>query len=166
MAAPCGADKLGDAVEPVLVEVVDRAVAQELVRPWERDKRGTTNQRESAMEWRCGRPAAPRGAARMLATRSPPGRWRRWRQATENDGVARQWETSEQRGRRGQPGAQRERGERPAWRRRSDWTRDNGKEASAHPYLARQMSDHGFWQNPQGLNTGVRTKISPYRSTS
>ena len=30
--APCGADKLGDAVEPVLVEVVDRAVAQELVR--------------------------------------------------------------------------------------------------------------------------------------
>ena len=25
--APCGADKLGDAVEPVLVEVVDRAVA-------------------------------------------------------------------------------------------------------------------------------------------
>ena len=27
--APCGADELGDAVEPVLVEVVDRAVAQE-----------------------------------------------------------------------------------------------------------------------------------------
>ena len=30
--APCGADKLGDAVEPVLVEVVDGAVAQELAR--------------------------------------------------------------------------------------------------------------------------------------
>ena len=30
--APCGADKLGDAVEPVLVDIVDRAVAQELVR--------------------------------------------------------------------------------------------------------------------------------------
>ena len=29
--APCGADELGDAVEPVIVEVVDRAVAQELV---------------------------------------------------------------------------------------------------------------------------------------
>ena len=29
--APCGADELGDAVEPVLVEVVDRAVARELV---------------------------------------------------------------------------------------------------------------------------------------
>ena len=28
--APCGADELGDAVEPVLIEVVDRAVAQEL----------------------------------------------------------------------------------------------------------------------------------------
>ena len=30
--APCGADKLGDAVEPVLVEVVDGAVAQEFAR--------------------------------------------------------------------------------------------------------------------------------------
>ena len=30
--APCGADELGDAVEPVLIEVVDQAVAQELVR--------------------------------------------------------------------------------------------------------------------------------------
>ena len=28
--APCGADKLGDAVKPVLVEVIDGAVAQEL----------------------------------------------------------------------------------------------------------------------------------------
>ena len=30
--APCGADKLGDAVEPFFVDVVDGAVAQELVR--------------------------------------------------------------------------------------------------------------------------------------
>ena len=30
--APCSADKLGDAVEPVLVEFVDGAVAQELTR--------------------------------------------------------------------------------------------------------------------------------------
>ena len=29
--APCGADELGDAVEPLLVEVVDWAVAQEFV---------------------------------------------------------------------------------------------------------------------------------------
>ena len=28
-----------------------------------------------------------------------------------------------------------------------------------HPYLARQMSDHGFRQNPRGLNTGVRAKV-------
>ena len=28
--APCGADKLGDAVGPILVEVIDGAVAQEL----------------------------------------------------------------------------------------------------------------------------------------
>ena len=34
--APCGADELGDAVEPLLVEVVDGAVAQELVRREER----------------------------------------------------------------------------------------------------------------------------------
>ena len=37
--APCGADELGDAVEPVLVEVVDWAVAQELVRHEERGPR-------------------------------------------------------------------------------------------------------------------------------
>ena len=30
--APCGADELGDAVEPLLIEVVDGAVTQELVR--------------------------------------------------------------------------------------------------------------------------------------
>ena len=29
--APCGADELGDAVEPLLVDIVDGAVAQELV---------------------------------------------------------------------------------------------------------------------------------------
>ena len=29
--APCGTDELGDAVEPLLVDVVDGAVAQELV---------------------------------------------------------------------------------------------------------------------------------------
>ena len=34
--APCGADKLGDAVKLVLVEVNDRLVAQELVRHEER----------------------------------------------------------------------------------------------------------------------------------
>ena len=37
--APCGADELGDAVELVLVEVVDRAVAQELVHHEERGMR-------------------------------------------------------------------------------------------------------------------------------
>ena len=37
---------------------------------------------------------------------------------------------------------------------------NDGKEAPAHPYLARQMSDHGFRQNPQGSNTGVHAKIS------
>ena len=30
--APCGVDEYGDAVKPVLVEVVDRAITQELVR--------------------------------------------------------------------------------------------------------------------------------------
>ena len=34
--APCGADKLGDGVDPVLVEVVDGSVAQELMRHEER----------------------------------------------------------------------------------------------------------------------------------
>ena len=35
--APCGTDELGDAVEPLLVEVVDGTVMQELVH---RDERG------------------------------------------------------------------------------------------------------------------------------
>ena len=43
------------------------------------------------------------------------------------------------------------------WWRSVDWRRG----ATAHPYLARQMSDHGFRQNPQGSNTGVRTEIIP-----
>ena len=30
--APCGTDELGDVVEPLLIEVVDGAVTQELVR--------------------------------------------------------------------------------------------------------------------------------------
>ena len=34
--APCGADELGDAVEPLLIEVVDGAVVQEFVRREER----------------------------------------------------------------------------------------------------------------------------------
>ena len=83
---------------------------------WEHDERETTNRRGSAMEWRCNRPAAPRGAARMLAAHSPPGRWRRWRQTMGNDEVARPWGLSERHRRRGQPGAQHERGTRLPWR--------------------------------------------------
>ena len=113
--------------------------------PWERGERETKNRPGSAMEWRCGRPAAPTGAARTLAARSLPGRWR---QATEKDGETRRWEPSERHGRRGRPGAQRELGERPPWMRRSNGTRIDGRKASAHPYLARQMSDFGFQQNP------------------
>ena len=49
--APCGEDELSDAVEPLLIEVVDGAVTQELACheqrglrvPWGRDERGTTN---------------------------------------------------------------------------------------------------------------------------
>ena len=33
-------------------------------------------------------------------------------------------------------------------------------EDMVHPYLARQMSDLGFRQNPQGSNTGVHAEIS------
>ena len=67
------------------------------MRPWERDVRGTKNRPGSAMEWRCGHPAAPMGAARTLAARSPLGRWRRWRRETENDEVDRRREPTEQR---------------------------------------------------------------------
>ena len=97
--APCGTDELGDAVEPLLIEVVDGAVAQEFVCGKERGARETKNRQGSAMEWRCGRPTAPKDAARTPAARSPPGRWQRWRRETENDEVARRREPSEQRGR-------------------------------------------------------------------
>ena len=66
----------------------------------------------------------------------------------ENDEVARRRELSERRGRRGRPGAQRGLDERLPWMRQSDGTWIDGKKASAHPYLARQMSDFGFRQNP------------------
>ena len=49
-------------------------------RPWERDGRETMNQLESAMEWRCGLPVAPRDATMTPAACSPPGRWQRGRQ--------------------------------------------------------------------------------------
>ena len=39
------------------------------------------------------------------------------------------------------------------------------RKAPVHPYLARQISDFGFRQNPQGSNIGVRTKISPSPSS-
>ena len=87
------------------------------MRPWGRDEREMTNQRESAMEWRCGLPVAPRGATRTLAARSPPGRWRRWREAMESDGVACRQGPSEQRGWRGQDDVRRGRGVRLPWRR-------------------------------------------------
>ena len=118
------------------------------MRLWERDKREKTNQRESAMGWRCGRPAAPRGAARMLAARSPPGRWRRWRQETENDEVAPDGSRLSNAGSEGSSAlslsaASIRHGDDGATQRRID-----GREATAHPYLARQMSDLGFRQNP------------------
>ena len=37
--APCGADELGDAVEPAIVEVVDGAIAQEIARHKQRTLR-------------------------------------------------------------------------------------------------------------------------------
>ena len=67
--------------------------------PWERGVRETKNRPELAMVWRCGRPAAPKDAARMPAARYPPSQWQRWRRETENDRVAHRRAPSEQRGR-------------------------------------------------------------------
>ena len=66
-----------------------------LVPPWERDERETKNRPGSAMEWRCGRPAAPKDAARTPAARSPPGWWQRWWWEMKNDEVACRWGPSE-----------------------------------------------------------------------
>ena len=43
----------------------------------------------------------------------------------------------------------------------NDGTRHSGRKIPAHPYLARQMSDIGFRQNPYGSNSGVHAKIFP-----
>ena len=117
-------------------------------RPWERNEREMTNLLELATEWQCGLPAASWDVAMTPAARSSPRRWQHWRQATENDGEAHRREPSEQHGRRGRPGAQRELGgvghELGGVTKRGS----KRKKASAHPYLARQMSDFGFRQNP------------------
>ena len=118
------------------------------VRPWGHDERETMNQLGSATEWRCGLPASPRDAAKMLAAHSLPGRWRRWRQATGNDEEARLQELSGRRERREQSGTRRGLGEHLPWMRRSDGMLISGKKISAHPFLARQMFDIGFRQNP------------------
>ena len=66
--APCGADELGDAIEPLLVEVVDWAVAQDVVRREERGPRlhGST----ACMRRRTGRGQRRSGGAAVL-----PHRW-------------------------------------------------------------------------------------------
>lgn len=51
------------------------------------------------------------------AAHSPLGRWRRWRKATGNDRDTRRQEPSERRGRREQPDARGEPGERQPWTR-------------------------------------------------
>ena len=40
--------------------------------------------------------------------------------------------------------------------------RTDGREATVHPYLARQMLDYGFRKPLRGPNTGVHAKISTY----
>ena len=84
-----------------------------------------------------------------LAYRGRQGPWWRWPLVIEDDeDSCHPPEPSEQRRQQPRPGAQRELDERPPWMRRSDGTRIDGRKASAHPYLARQMSDFGFRQNP------------------
>ena len=65
--APCGVDELGDAVEPLLVEVVDGAVAQELVRHEERSPR--LHGSAACMRRRTGRGQRRSGGAAVLLHR-------------------------------------------------------------------------------------------------
>ena len=82
-----------------------------------RGERETMRRPESATGWRCGLLAAPKDAETTPAARSPPGRWRRWLQATENDEEAHEREPSGRRGWREQPGNRRELGEHLPWMR-------------------------------------------------
>ena len=91
--------------------------ATQPVRPWVCDEHEMMSQLELATKWRRDLPAAPRDAAMMLAARFPPGRWRRSQKVTENDWEAHQRVPSGPRGRREQPDARRELGERQPWMR-------------------------------------------------
>ena len=84
----------------------------------------------------------------------------------ENGEEVHRRELSKQRGRRGRPVSQPEPGEHQPWKRWSGEASTDGREVSAHPYLARQMSDFGFRKPLRGSNSGVRTKntLSPARS--
>ena len=44
--------------------------------------------------------------------------------------------------------------------------RTDGREATAHPYLACQMSDVGFWQTLKVRTLGCARSLSPHRSTA
>ena len=79
-----------------------------------------------------------------LAARSRPGQWQRWQHVRENGGEVRQRASSERRELRGWPGAQHGLGERHTWMQWSSGARIDEGKASAHPYLAHQMSYHGF----------------------
>ena len=83
----------------------------------------------------------------ISAVYAAAGQCRRWRQAMENSGVVRRLEQSERHGHQGLPAAQHGLCERQPWNCWDDGALIDGREVSAHPYLARQMSDLGFRQN-------------------
>ena len=76
--------------------------------------------------------------------------------------VARAPQNTAGHGRRGRPDARCRLDVHLPWVRWSSGAWIDERKASAHPYLVRQMSDFGFRQNPQGSNTGVHIKISPF----
>ena len=148
---PCGKDELGDAVGPLFVDVVDWAVAQELVCRNERSsslhgRAGRVGRRTSWGERGCGSAAVPPhgwmlGRCLLLVPRRAGGgvggRRRGVMRATAHGrrlgdaggessptlGVS---STSVSHGHDGRSHT------------------NSGRNIPAHPYLARQMSDFGF----------------------
>ena len=133
--------------------------------PWVRDGRGTTSQLESATGWRCGHPAAPKDAGTRPAARSPSGRWRRWRRATENDVGGHRRALSGRREWGEQPGARREPDERQPWTRqnitREQWKKDSGAPLPGVPNVGFRVR-----QTLEVRTLGCARRSLPYRSTS
>ena len=169
--APCGADELGDAVEPLLVEVVDGAVAQEFVCGEECGPHlhgsAACVRRGTGRGQRCGAAILPhrrmqQGRLLLVPRRAggSMGGRRRGTTTRPTDGSRLGDVGSESSPTLGAGSAS----IRHGYDGRSHAT--SGRKILVHPYLARQMSDFMFRKTLEVRTLGCAWRSLPYLSTS